>query len=172
MTCRRRSIRQHMIFRSQRMASRRASTSSVGRRIYYEHNTRQTKNSWKILSQFLSKSFHHTAVGANNMKTLFVLQLLFSVASCFLAPNSPRKQNEVCMAPRFDKKLNKWIPISEDEGPSAGYPPVGSLLRHGPLPYLRRVFQPDEYEQAVLKFMAVDKCDRNTAQGNMDAYIR
>ena len=76
------------------------------------------------------------------------------------------------MAPRFDPFTQRWYPSSPDEEPSAGYPPVGSLLRHGPKPYLERTLKPDEYEQAVLKFMAADECSRNEAQANMDAYLR
>jgi hypothetical protein len=45
-------------------------------------------------------------------------------------------------------------------------------LRQGPLPFLNRLFQPQDYEQAVLKFMNGDGCtDRNTAQSEMDAYL-
>jgi hypothetical protein len=76
------------------------------------------------------------------------------------------------MAPRFDKSTQTWVATNANEQPSAGYPPIGSLLRQGPKPYLLRVFKPDEYEQAVLKFMAIDKCTRNEAQGNMDAFLR
>jgi hypothetical protein len=74
------------------------------------------------------------------------------------------------MAPRFQN--GQWVATSDEEGPSAGYDTVGTLLRHGPKPFFHRVFQSDEYEQAVLKFMAGENCDRNTAQGNMDAYLR
>lgn len=76
------------------------------------------------------------------------------------------------MAPRFDRKEQKWLYGGPEDEPSAGYDALGSLLRHGPLPFFQRVFKADEYEQAVLKFMAVEKLDRNQAQGNMDAYLR
>jgi len=58
------------------------------------------------------------------------------------------------MAPRFDKKLNKWIPTSSAEGPEAGYDIWGTVLRHGPVPFFNRIFKADDYEQGVLKFMA------------------
>lgn len=74
------------------------------------------------------------------------------------------------MAPKFDGE--QWVPTSDDELPEAGYGVGRTLLLHGPKPFLQRVFQPELYEQAVLKFMAGDKVDRNTAQGNMDAYLR
>lgn len=76
------------------------------------------------------------------------------------------------MAPRFDKATQKWFPTdAETEGPSAGYGPVGSLYRAGPVPFFQRIFNPDTYEQAVLKYMAQDGCDRIEAQGNMDAFL-
>merc|ERR1719203_288494 len=75
------------------------------------------------------------------------------------------------MAPKFDKKTQKWIPSSDDEMPSAGYDKIGTLLRHGPIPYFNRLFKESDYEQGVLKFMAQDKCNRMEAQGNMDAYL-
>jgi hypothetical protein len=76
------------------------------------------------------------------------------------------------MAPRFDKNENKWIPLGPEEGPEAGYNVFGSLLRQGPSPFIARVLKPDDYEQAVLKFMAGDKVGRQVAQGEMDAYLR
>lgn len=74
------------------------------------------------------------------------------------------------MAPKFVG--NKWVAQSEEDSPSAGYDVLGTVLRQGPEPAFTRIFNPDDYEQAVLKFMATEKCDRNTAQGNMDAYLR
>ena len=74
------------------------------------------------------------------------------------------------MVPKFDG--DKWVAQSEAELPSAGYGIGKTFLLQGPEPFLKRLFQPDDYEQGVLKFMAMDKCDRNTAQGNMDAYLR
>lgn len=75
------------------------------------------------------------------------------------------------MAPRFDKKTQKWYPTKTEEEAAAGYPIVNTLLLHGPKPFFQRVLRPDDYDQAVLKFMAGDKCSRDVAQGNMDAYL-
>jgi hypothetical protein len=75
----------------------------------------------------------------------------------------------LAMAPKFDGE--KWVTTSPEEEPSAGYGAEKTLLLHGPKPFLNRVFQPDDYEQAVLKFMAGDKCSRDDAQGNMDKYL-
>jgi len=74
------------------------------------------------------------------------------------------------MVPKFDGA--KWVPSKDDEGPEAGYSKVQTLLMHGPKPWFNRVFQEEEYEQAVLKFMAGDKVGRVEAMGNMDAYLR
>ncbi|KAL3805478.1 hypothetical protein ACHAW5_007150 [Stephanodiscus triporus] len=57
------------------------------------------------------------------------------------------------------------------EGPSAGYGIVGSLYRAGPVPFVQRIINADSYEQAVLKYMAQEGCNRVEAQGNMDAYL-
>ena len=67
---------------------------------------------------------------------------------------------------------NKWIPQTEDDMPSAGYDVLGTFVRHGPKPTITRLFSPEDYEQAILKFMVTDQCDYITAQGNMDAYLR
>ena len=75
------------------------------------------------------------------------------------------------MAPRFDASTQRWMPSTETERAAAGYSPVRSLLRHGPKPFLIRLTNPDAYDQAVLKFMAAEACDRTTAQGNMDRYF-
>ncbi len=50
--------------------------------------------------------------------------------------------------------------IIQVEGPSAGYNIVGSLYRAGPVPFFQRIVNPDMYEQAVLKYMAQEGCDR------------
>jgi hypothetical protein len=81
-----------------------------------------------------------------------------------------RQPSPLARAPKYVK--DKWVAQGPQDEPSAGYDIWGTLLRQGPKPAFTRLFQPDEYEQAVLKFMAGDQCDRNTAQGNMDAYLR
>jgi hypothetical protein len=77
-------------------------------------------------------------------------------------------------AARFMVKFDgeKWVPESDAERPEAGYGVGRTFLKHGPLPAFRRIFQPADYEQAVLKFMDTEGCDRNVAQGNMDCYMR
>lgn len=109
--------------------------------------------------------------------TSLILLLLPAFAAAFVVPSTissttPSSDYGLAMAPRFDKTENMWIATGPEEEPSAGYDVWGSLLRQGPSPFLTRVFKPNDYEQAVLKFMAGDKCDRLEAQGNMDAYLR
>ena len=93
-------------------------------------------------------------------------------ASSFRSSSSINNNRACFMVPVYDKTTAQWSPTTDDDLPSAGYDILGTLLRQGPNPALQRIFKPTEYEQAVLKFMAGDKCDRNTAQGNMDAYLR
>ena len=52
-----------------------------------------------------------------------------------------------------------------------GYGILGSLTRQGPIPVFVRIFQPNNYNLAVEKFMAQDKCSRTEAMANMDAYF-
>lgn len=80
-----------------------------------------------------------------------------------------RSAFQLSMAPKFDGE--KWVPTSPDEEPLAGYGTTKTLLLHGPKPFFNRIFQSDDYDQAVLKFMAGDKCSRDVAQGNMDKYL-
>ena len=72
------------------------------------------------------------------------------------------------MAPKWDG--DQWVATTPEEGTDA-YPAVKTLLLHGPIPFYNRIFKAADYEQAVLKFMSNDKCDRLEAQGNMDFYL-
>jgi hypothetical protein len=116
---------------------------------------------------------------------LWILFLIFTVVSSFhsLEVRSSRNVNnhpkgliyrdsKICMVPRYDKSSRRWSPSGPEEGPDASYAPWVSLVRQGPTPFITRIFKSDEYEQAVLKFMAGDKVDRTEAQANMDAYLR
>jgi hypothetical protein len=77
------------------------------------------------------------------------------------------------MTPRYDPFTQRWSAMEEEEDSSSGYPPVGSLMRQGPIPFFQRLLDPDQYDQGVLKMMANSEegMDRNQAQGNMDAYL-
>ena len=113
-----------------------------------------------------------------------------SRSSCQKSKSSLLQGCLLHMAPKYDG--TQWVPTSPEEEPAAGYPAYKTLLLHGPKPFLTRIFQPDDYEQAVLKFMASDDTYNNNgnsssnnnnnnssssnrrieAQGNMDAYLR
>ena len=114
------------------------------------------------------------------MRVLVSFLALLTAVEAFVRPSahttwssssSSSSSSSLDMAPRFDKKTQKWYPTSPEEGPEAGYPLVNTLLLHGPKPFLQRVLNKDDYEQGVLKFMAGDKCSRQEAMGNMDAYL-
>lgn len=76
----------------------------------------------------------------------------------------------LAVEPKYNKQTGKWDapPGFQDE---KTYGPVGSLLRHGPSPFVTRLTRRDEYEQAVLKYMNSEGCSKLEAQGNMDAYF-
>lgn len=111
------------------------------------------------------------------MCSIFVVVLSLAAATHAFAPTA-RQQSRLLshcliatrMVPKFENET--WVAQSVEEMPGAGYDVIGTFIRQGPKPAFTRIFQPEEYEQAILKFMAAEECDRNTAQGNMDAYIR
>lgn len=71
--------------------------------------------------------------------------------------------------PTFNKETQLWEPSVETE--EMPYGPFGSFLRGGPAPFVLRVIKPDDYDQAVFKYMATTSCSRSEAQGNMDAFF-
>ena len=72
--------------------------------------------------------------------------------------------------PTFNKASQKWEKAASDDG-EYPYDAFGSLLRHGPAPFIARLVNPDDYEQQVLKYMAVAKVSRAEATGNMDCKL-
>lgn len=72
--------------------------------------------------------------------------------------------------PTFISKTQKWERASDDDG-KYPYDAVGSLLRHGPAPFLSRLTDPAGYEQTVLAYMASTGVSRAEATGNMDAKL-
>jgi hypothetical protein len=102
---------------------------------------------------------------------IFLLSLLGRLSvSGFSSASTKNKQ---LLLPKYDSTTQKWIPTGPNQLPDSGYPPSKTLLLQGPKPFLTRIFQSDDYEQAVLKFMAGDNVtSRDKAQGNMDAYLR
>lgn len=72
--------------------------------------------------------------------------------------------------PTFNKETQTWEKAASDNGENP-YDAVGALLRHGPAPFIARITNPKNYEQGVLKYMAVAKVSRSEAVGNMDAKL-
>eukprot|EP00571_Detonula_confervacea_P014673 CAMPEP_0172297196 /NCGR_PEP_ID=MMETSP1058-20130122/309_1 /TAXON_ID=83371 /ORGANISM="Detonula confervacea, Strain CCMP 353" /LENGTH=204 /DNA_ID=CAMNT_0013006315 /DNA_START=28 /DNA_END=642 /DNA_ORIENTATION=- len=71
--------------------------------------------------------------------------------------------------PTYNKATSLWEPSPQTEAPPYG--PWGSFLRGGPTPGVIRLLKPDDYDQAVFKYMAQTSCSRGEAQGNMDAFF-
>jgi len=71
--------------------------------------------------------------------------------------------------PTFNKETQLWEPSAETE--PQPYGPFGSFLRGGPTPGIIRIVSPDDYDQAVYKYMSQTSCSRAEAQGNMDAFF-
>jgi hypothetical protein len=72
--------------------------------------------------------------------------------------------------PTFNKETNRYEKSPLDDG-QYPYDAIGAALRHGPSPFLTRVFNADEYEQGILKYMYTAKVDRAEATGNIDAKL-
>lgn len=109
---------------------------------------------------------------SQTMPVIAAVLALMGTSSAFTpSPNAKMPSSSLSMVPRFDKKTNRWFTDDPEEMAGSSYGPIGSLYRAGPKPFLQRITDPDIYDQAVLKYMAQDKCDRKEAQGNMDAYL-
>jgi hypothetical protein len=105
---------------------------------------------------------------------VLVLEAMAVAAFTVVAPaaSTTRTASKRFMVPRWNADEQRWIPAGPEETASGGgYSKIKTLLMHGPNPFIQRVFQEDQYEQGVLKFMAGDQCSRLEAQGNMDAYL-
>ena len=72
--------------------------------------------------------------------------------------------------PTFDDATQRYVKNPLDDG-KYPYDAVGSALRHGPSPFLTRIFNADEYEQGILKYMGTAKVTRAEATGNVDAKL-
>ena len=70
--------------------------------------------------------------------------------------------------PTYDKATQRWV--SNDSDGDGAYGPLDSLLRFGPKPFLKRLTDADNVEQAVLKYQAGEQCSRLEAECNMDAF--
>jgi len=130
-----------------------------------------------ILYDSIDQFKMNRSAGQTKRQTMFlviaaVLALMGTCSAFTPSPNTKMSSStSLSMVPRFDKKTNRWFTDDPEEMDGSSYGPIGSLYRAGPKPFLQRITNPDIYDQAVLKYMAQDKCDRKEAQGNMDAYL-
>eukprot|EP00980_Cylindrotheca_fusiformis_P007375 scaffold1525_cov142-Cylindrotheca_fusiformis.AAC.175 len=106
----------------------------------------------------------------NPITALCIALAALSGVSAFAPAHRVRKSTtSINMAPKFDPTSQKWIPQNDDEATPA-YGPVGSLIRAGPLPFIQRLINGEEYEQGVLKMMATDGYDRKSKSKNPTAF--
>ena len=102
----------------------------------------------------------------------FLFVILQTAAAFTFQRNVPSSAaTALNMVPRFSKTTQQWEPTSEKDV-EGGYEPIGSLIRQGPMPLIKRIQDPDLYEQMVLKYMAGDGVDRKEAQGRCDVDVR
>lgn len=123
----------------------------------------------------VSATFNTKEPPANTVTMMRLLLVTILCASAFaFAPQSSNKRATAtslfARKPTFNKKTETWEKASDDDG-LYPYDAVGSLLRHGPSPFITRLTNADEYEQAVLKYMANAGVSRAEATGNMDAKL-
>lgn len=100
---------------------------------------------------------------------LLVLTALLTSSAYAFGLGKSKAANKLPL-PTFNKETNRWEKSPLDDG-KYPYDAIGSALRHGPSPFFTRVFNGDEYEQGVLKYMATAKVDRAEATGNIDAKL-
>ena len=61
--------------------------------------------------------------------------------------------------------------MAKELDPDVGYGPLGSLTRQGFVPWVIRLVRPQTYDEAVTKYVSLEKCSRLEAMANMDAYF-
>lgn len=117
------------------------------------------------------------------------MMLLLGIAEAFVGlPASPRhaktsqqhrlfaesKKKNPILDKLFGEKKKTIDPrtlLTQEQIEEPGYSLLGSLSRQGPIPVFVRVFQPNNYRQAVEKFMLEEKVSRIEAMANMDNYF-
>lgn len=119
-----------------------------------------------ITTQPLVLTYQHT------MKTtsLLVLALATTVSAFGSFGGKKATPKSTLPLPTFDDATQRYIKNPNDDG-VLPYDAVGAALRHGPVPFFTRIFNADEYEQGVLKYMGTAKVSRAEAVGNMDAKL-
>jgi len=100
------------------------------------------------------------------LASLLVTLLLVSSVDAFGIFNKASSSAKLPL-PKFDEASQRWIKNPNDDG-EYPYDAVGALLRHGPSPFITRLTNADEYEQGILKYMAVAKVSRAEATGTLE----
>eukprot|EP00977_Amphora_coffeiformis_P003299 scaffold609_cov170-Amphora_coffeaeformis.AAC.53 len=120
-----------------------------------------------IASGVLVGAFTPRVGSASSTKTLYNNNdLLFTWSSSGPTVRS-RQQPLFAQKKKTARDFFSKEQLEDDEG----YGILGSLTRQGPIPVFVRIFQADNYNLSVEKFMAQDKCSRTEAMANMDAYF-
>eukprot|EP00986_Skeletonema_menzelii_P016881 scaffold16330_cov171-Skeletonema_menzelii.AAC.4 len=105
------------------------------------------------------------------MKTTSLLVLAFATTtSAFGSFGKPKPATPKLPLPTFDDATQRYVKSPDDDGVMP-YDAIGAALRHGPNPLITRIFNADEFEQGVLKYMGTAKVSRAEAVGNMDAKL-
>jgi hypothetical protein len=110
-----------------------------------------------------------------SVRTLLALAALVAHAtSAFTTPrcNSVHSLDSLtkCAMVKFNSEKKRWEADSEKDLEGA-YGVLETVVRNGPLPFIQRITNGDTYEQAVLKYMTLEKVGRKEAQGNIDASL-
>ena len=106
-----------------------------------------------------------------NMVCFAALLLLGSSCSGF----TPTSRQQQLQTPRTTTSLSE-TKISKEDWTFNPFDvndlsPLDTLLRRGVVPLGIRLGRPEKYEEAVLDYMRKERCDRATAQRNMDAFF-
>mmetsp|Transcript_15009 Transcript_15009/g.31128 ORF Transcript_15009/g.31128 Transcript_15009/m.31128 type:complete len:218 (+) Transcript_15009:61-714(+) len=106
-----------------------------------------------------------------NMVCFAALLLLGSSCSGF----TPTSRQQQLQTPRTKTSLSETKTSKEDWTFNPfdvnDLSPLDTLLRRGVVPLGIRLGRPEKYEEAVLDYMRKERCDRATAQRNMDAFF-
>ena len=100
---------------------------------------------------------------------IVVLAYASSVVSAF-GSFGKKAASTKAPVPTFDADSGRYTKSPQDDG-EYPYDAIGAALRHGPSPFFTRIFNSDEYEQGVLKYMYTQKVTRAEATGNVDAKL-
>lgn len=114
-----------------------------------------------------ASAFHAQQTAARQIQAPSSIAIATPTTTALRAVAS-KQQPPASKLPTFDKASQRWI--SNDSDADGAYGPLDSLLRFGPKPFLKRLTDADNVEQAVLKYQAQEQCSRLEAECNMDAF--